>query len=453
MPRWRLSRAGLIRALTVLATALAALALSLPIGQESPLFIAIAIGAAIFITYLQARLVGTVGAERARADASRRELEDSYMATITALAASIYAKDRQTESHSRGTAALAVAVGHRMGLTGEELRLLEYAALLHDIGKIGLPGYVLNKPGPLTPDEITLMREHPLIAERILSSVPFLKPVSPVIRAQNEQWDGSGYPDGLSGTAIPIAARILHACAAFHAMAAERAYRPALSRDEILHELRAQAGKQFDPVVVETLTQVVESEEVGAVSASGGHAAQDRAQAPREWLQHLATIEGLGRRLPGARDLAEIMAMVGEAVDSLVPNDQARVLLRSPEGVFLDAVYISPSRRPDYQGIRAEDLRTKVGAGISGWVVLTGRGVVIDDAERDPRAVHVPGTPVIGESMVAAPILGAQGPVGVLVVVSAGRRRYGQEDLRLLMVVANQLGATLAALRPHDRAA
>jgi GAF domain-containing protein len=136
-----------------------------------------------------------------------------------------------------------------------------------------------------------------------------------------------------------------------------------------------------------------------------------------------------------------------------VPNDQCRILLRSPEGVFLDAVYVSRSRSAEYQAVRGEDLRTRVGEGISGWVVATGRGALVEDAERDPRAGRTEATPVIGESMVAAPILGPRGPVGALVAVSAGRRRYRQEDLRLLMVVANQLGATLAALRPQDRAA
>src|SRR5438552_159708 len=138
----------------------------------------------------------------------RRQQEESYVATIGALAATLDAKDRYTEAHSRETAELAVNVGRRLGLQGEGLRLLEYGALLHDIGKIGIPGYILQKPGPLTPEEFAIMREHPVIGERILASVPFLAPLGPIVRAEHERWNGTGYPDGLKGEEIPIEALV-----------------------------------------------------------------------------------------------------------------------------------------------------------------------------------------------------------------------------------------------------
>jgi hypothetical protein len=171
------------------------------------------------LTYVYARILGSLRAEKLRLERQRGEMEESFVATISALAASIFAKDRSVEAHSRGTATLAVAVGRRLGLRGQELRLLEYAALLHDVGKVGIPGYLLSKPTPLTTEELAAIREHPVIAERILSNVPALAPICPVIRAQYEQWNGSGYPDGLAGDAIPIGARVIHACAAYNAMA------------------------------------------------------------------------------------------------------------------------------------------------------------------------------------------------------------------------------------------
>src|SRR5438270_6150592 len=110
--------------------------------------------------------------ENQLAERRRMQLEESYLSTIEALAAALDAKDRHTEAHSRETAALSLAVGRRLGLKGEALRFLEYGALLHDIGKIGVPGYVLNKPGPLDDEEMAMMREHPVIGERIVASVP-----------------------------------------------------------------------------------------------------------------------------------------------------------------------------------------------------------------------------------------------------------------------------------------
>src|SRR5204862_8364100 len=139
----------------------------------------------------------------------RLELEGSYLATIEALAVALDAKDRHTEVHSRATAALARAVGQRLGLDAEALRFLEYGALLHDIGKIGVPGYVLNKPGPLDEEEAAIMREHPVIGERIVSAAPFLGRLRPVLPAHDEREGSGGYADGLGGRVMPVAALIL----------------------------------------------------------------------------------------------------------------------------------------------------------------------------------------------------------------------------------------------------
>src|SRR5256712_11185099 len=190
----------------------------------------------------------------------RRHQEESYVATIGALVATLDAKDRYTEAPSRETAELAVNVGRRLGLHGDDLRLLEYGALLHDIGKIGIPGYILQKPGPLTPEEFAIMREHPVIGERILASVPFLAPLGPIVRAEHERWNGTGYPDGLKGEEIPIEARIIHACDAFHAMASDRAYRKALPMAAIVAEVQKGTGQAIRPRVVDVLLELIESE-------------------------------------------------------------------------------------------------------------------------------------------------------------------------------------------------
>jgi HD-GYP domain-containing protein (c-di-GMP phosphodiesterase class II) len=140
-----------------------------------------------------------------------------------------------------------------------ELTALRYAATLHDIGELGVPEAILNKPGPLTDDERPAVERHPLISEGILSPIEFLADARPLVRAAHERWDGSGYPDGLAGERIPLGARILFACDTYAAMTAERPYRSALAPGEAERELRHAAGTQLDPRVVDALLGVLDA--------------------------------------------------------------------------------------------------------------------------------------------------------------------------------------------------
>ncbi len=168
------------------------------------------------------------------------------------------AKQSSLPEHADGVARLAVAVGRRLALGGEQLDLLVRAATLHDIGKVGLPDAILAKPGPLDLEEWRFVRQHTILGERILSAAPALRPVATIVRASHERWDGEGYPDGLRGEAIPLAARIIAACDAYHAITSERCYRAAQSPRAARDELRRQAGIQFDPQVVDALAAELE---------------------------------------------------------------------------------------------------------------------------------------------------------------------------------------------------
>ncbi|HJW75388.1 MAG TPA: GAF domain-containing protein, partial [Thermoleophilia bacterium] len=178
------------------------------------------------------------------------KLEATYLQTVTALAAAMEAKDQYTADHADILANMAVAIGRRLGLSETDLRNLQYAAVLHDIGKIGIPGAILNKPDRLTEDEFAVMAEHTIIGERIISQIEHLRSIGHIVRAAHERWDGSGYPDGLGGDRIPLSSRIVMVCDAYHAMTSDRPYRKALSEDVALEELRCNAGTQFDPVIV-----------------------------------------------------------------------------------------------------------------------------------------------------------------------------------------------------------
>jgi diguanylate cyclase (GGDEF)-like protein len=180
-----------------------------------------------------------------------QDLEKAFLQTIEVLANALEAKDEYTSGHAREVAEFSIAVGRELGLLEDELRTLELAGIFHDIGKIGVASNIINKPGPLDPDEMAEMQKHPALGAQILEPVEFLQPVRPIVRAGHERWDGMGYPDGLLGEDIPLGARIIFVCDAYHAMTSDRSYRKALPEEEALRRLREAAGSQFDPSVVE----------------------------------------------------------------------------------------------------------------------------------------------------------------------------------------------------------
>jgi len=187
------------------------------------------------------------------------ELETAHFDTIKALAGALESKDFYTRHHSDRTMVHAELTGQRLGLSLEERVHLRYAAILHDIGKIGIPEAILNKPARLTEEEYTLMKRHPLIGAAIVEHITFLHPVIPIIRHDHERWDGLGYPDGLKGEGIPIGARIIAVVDAYDAMAIDRIYRKAPGHAFALQELRRCAGTQFDPMVVEAFLSAITS--------------------------------------------------------------------------------------------------------------------------------------------------------------------------------------------------
>ncbi len=185
------------------------------------------------------------------------DLEQAYFETVLALVKAIESRDRYTASHSEFIAQLAEATARRLGLREEEVQEVYWAALLHDVGKIGVPDHILRKPTALTDDEWRIMQKHPEWGARIVEHIPHLQKIAPVILAHHERFDGSGYPLGLAGEKIPLAARIIAVTDAFSAMVEDRVYRKARSVDEALAELQRCAGTHFDPTVVDVFVQVV----------------------------------------------------------------------------------------------------------------------------------------------------------------------------------------------------
>jgi HD-GYP domain-containing protein (c-di-GMP phosphodiesterase class II) len=170
-------------------------------------------------------------------------------------------REPELRAHVADVSSLAVRVGERLGLALDELEELRLAAELHDVGKLAIPDVVLQKAGSLDPTEWGFIHSHTLIGQRILSASPGLRPVGVVVRSTHENWDGTGYPDGLAGDAIPLAARIIAVCDAYSAITSDRAYRAARTPREALAELRRCAGMQFDAEVVELVFTVLAAED------------------------------------------------------------------------------------------------------------------------------------------------------------------------------------------------
>ena len=185
-------------------------------------------------------------------------LERTFVSTVEALANALEAKDEYTSDHARSITDMALEVAEEMKLDARTLRQLELGALFHDIGKIGIPSEIIRKPGPLTDEERLLMEQHPELGERILEPIDRLTDVRPIVRACHERYDGAGYPDGLAGEDIPIEARIIFVCDAFHAMTTDRPYRSRLTDEVAFAELKANVGTQFDPAVVQAFLRVME---------------------------------------------------------------------------------------------------------------------------------------------------------------------------------------------------
>jgi len=186
-------------------------------------------------------------------------LERTFLSTVEALANALEAKDEYTSSHARWITDLALRVGEELGLEPRELKRLELGALFHDIGKIGIPSRILTKPGPLTAEERDVVQSHPVLGDRILAPIEQLGEVRLIVRCAHEHYDGSGYPDRLTGEQIPLESRIVLACDAYHAMTTDRPYRKSLGEAEARRRLVEASGAQFDPQVVDALLRVLDA--------------------------------------------------------------------------------------------------------------------------------------------------------------------------------------------------
>jgi putative two-component system response regulator len=241
-------------------------------GTYETLSEALARGAAGLVTkpFSHAELQSAVAEALERASRSREELRERLLAPTlaSALANAIEARDSYLHGHCERLASLAVRIGEELELGHDEIETLRLGAILHDVGKIGIPDRVLLKPGPLDDEERRIVETHPEIGDKLLEPLDLLAAARPIVRHHHERWDGAGYPDRLAGASIPLAARIVAVADSVEVMSSRQLYRKPLTPDGIVGELRRQRGKQWDPTVVDVALRLIESGEL-LLSADG----------------------------------------------------------------------------------------------------------------------------------------------------------------------------------------
>jgi putative nucleotidyltransferase with HDIG domain len=189
-----------------------------------------------------------------------QEVQRSYFDTIKALVQAVEEKDNYTRGHSERVTTFSSKIAERMGFSARQMQAISYGGVLHDIGKIGINVNIIQKPGRLTQEEYNLIKNHPLIGERIISPIAFLKEVLPIVSQHHERYDGKGYPLGIDGSVMAPEARVLSVADAYDAMITARPYRNPLPREEAIAELRRCSGTQFDPIVVEHFLEILEED-------------------------------------------------------------------------------------------------------------------------------------------------------------------------------------------------
>ncbi len=417
---------------------------------------------AIYVIYSSYRVyLGRVEEERKHAT----EISELHLRTIEALAVAIEAKDQTTHDHLRRVQLYATEIAKEMGLREEQIQALRAAALLHDIGKLAVPEYILSKPGRLTPEEFERIKIHPLVGAEILERIHFPYPVVPIVAAHHEKWDGSGYPRGLRRDEIPIGARILAAVDCLDALASERQYREALNLDAAMDQVAAQSGSSFEPAIVEVLRRRYRDleQKANTVAVSDArlstvtNASKDQAPpaglpaaehgegrtevpgfinliaAARQEFQNLHELTtGLGTSLT----IEGTLSVLAAQLKNIVPYDSIAIYT-------LDEGVLSPQYTAGTDSGLFASMRIPLGQGLSGWVAETRKSIINGNPSIEPCPLANAEISSVLLSAIAVPLIGTGGVIGVLSLYSRSRDAFTNDHLRLLKAISSKAAVTI----------
>ena len=384
------------------------------------------------------------------ADKHVEQLNRLYMSTIETLAMAIDAKDQVTHGHIRRVQAHATSLAREVGVRDPNLlRAIEAAALLHDMGKLAVPEYILNKPGKLTETEFAKMKLHASVGADILSAIDFPYPVVPIVRHHHENWDGTGYPSGLRGTDIPIGARVLSVVDCFDALTSDRPYRPRLSDEEALAIVMQRRGSMYDPLVVDTFAKVhaipaaellrhgPPSDVLNTIAHS--HAAHPPEPPPATFddsADQILTVYELSRALAGRVDMADAGDVIAKHLRRLIPSPLFVFYLYNSSSDELEARHVVGDGSSLVRG-----LRIGLGQRLSGWVAANHQTIANSDPSLDfgdvARSLQL-------KSCLSTVLVSGDRLIGVLSLYSNDLNGFSDDHRRIIEVAAGQIAPSLS---------
>ncbi len=403
---------------------------------------------------------------RAQAEKVRyiEEIADLHMNTIESLAIAIDAKDQTTHGHVRRTQIYATEMGKLLKISEPELRALVAGALLHDIGKLAVPEYILNKPGKLTESEFAKMKIHPTVGGDILKRVNFPYPVEDIVRYHHEKWDGSGYPKGLRAEQIPLVARIISVVDFYDATRCDRPYRKGMKREDSLALLQKMAASSFDPRLVDLFTKHVNEfdaligqqdigEQVASENIDLGNKARPDAGLASDVLgspdgssgfrsitqaqREVFALHEIAQTIGSSLNMNDTVTLVSNKLRAIVPFDTCIIFIVDDRMGKAVAMHVSG----DHADLFARR-RISVGDGITGWVIANARSMCNASPELDLAGLPEDVTHNY-RGVLVSPLIREDGAFGAITLYSKGRTSYTTEHVRLLESVAQHAASAL----------
>lgn len=392
-------------------------------------------------------------------DANRHvaQVNELYLSTIETLAMAVDAKDQITHGHIRRVQVFALELAKRLGVTDEyQLKAIATAALLHDMGKLAIPEHILNKPGKLTPAEFEKMKRHADIGADLLSSVKFPYPVVPIVRHHHEHWDGTGYPAGISGTDIPLGARILAVVDCFDALTSDRPYRPRLTANEAFTIIRDRRSTTYDPLVVDTFVRAYPDIAPTAIQAGQearsiieptvvGISTETEAPAPLRQIRanasEAALLDACSKDMARAGSAGAALHVVAQCLRKLTPATVYALYMYDSGADMLTCV----TANGDDQRL-LDRLTIRLGERVTGWVAANKQTSVNSDAFLDLAQIASFFTPPL-RSTISTPIADGEALVGVLTAYSLKEGAFTENHRYIFEQVALTLLSRISSLQ------
>jgi diguanylate cyclase (GGDEF)-like protein/putative nucleotidyltransferase with HDIG domain len=379
-----------------------------------------------------------------------------HLATVEALATAIDARDQVGIGHVRRTQIYAVGIGRALGLKESEIDALRTGALLHDIGKLAVPDHILNKTSALTDAELEKIKIHAEVGASILEKVGFDYPVVPTVRYHHEAWDGSGYPEGLSGKQIPLTARILSVADAFDTLRGERPYRAAMTRSKARQTIQAEAGSRFDPMVVSTLIRHLATFEEDIIAGGFAYIEAENDTPAAEKIHFVEQIKlanrevfslyELAREFSASADPQETLELFSTKVSEFVPFDTCVVYLLNENKISASVAHVSGANS---KIIRHHSI--KVGQGATGFALKSRESVRNVEPDLDFFYTQ-PDLTQVYNTMASIPLIANDRLIGAVTIYSCDLESYGEEHLRLLETLAKMAADAIDKSLEHDEA-